>query len=94
MTKETAIALLNNLRAFSEDDDEPAIDMAIEALENERPKGHWDFAGDNMFRCTECGVLYTYKQLEHLKKHTTDSTFPNFCPTCGADMRGERNDDK
>lgn len=34
MTKETAIALLNNLRAFSEDDDEPAIDMAIEALQD------------------------------------------------------------
>lgn len=33
MTKETAIALLNNLRAFAEDDDEPAIDMAIEALQ-------------------------------------------------------------
>lgn len=32
MTKETAIALLNNLRAFAEDDDEPAIDMAIKAL--------------------------------------------------------------
>lgn len=33
MTKETAIALLNNLRAFAEDDDEPAIDMAIEVLQ-------------------------------------------------------------
>ena len=35
MTRETAIALLNNLRAFSEEDDEPAIDMAIEALSAE-----------------------------------------------------------
>ena len=35
MTRETAIALLNNLRAFAEDDDEPAIDMAIEALSTE-----------------------------------------------------------
>lgn len=64
----------------------------VKILDEERPKGNWDFAGDNMFRCTECGVLYTYKQLEHLKKHTTDSTFPNFCPRCGADMRGERNE--
>lgn len=32
ITREEAIALLNNLRAFAEDDDEPAIDMAIEAL--------------------------------------------------------------
>ena len=33
MTGETAIALLNNLRAFAEEDDEPAIDMAIEAIQ-------------------------------------------------------------
>lgn len=32
MTKQEAIYLLNNLRAFAEEDDEPAIDMAIEAL--------------------------------------------------------------
>lgn len=32
MTKEKAIHLLNNLRAFAEEDDDPAIDMAIEAL--------------------------------------------------------------
>lgn len=57
-----------------------------------RPKGNWDFAGDNMFRCTECGVLYTYSQLERLKIHTTDSAFPNYCPRCGADMRGEDDD--
>ena len=35
MTRETAIALLNNLRAFSEEDDEPAIDMAIESLQKD-----------------------------------------------------------
>lgn len=38
MTRETAIALLNNLRAFSEDDDEPAIDMAIKVL---KQKTEW-----------------------------------------------------
>lgn len=32
MTKKEAIYLLNNLRAFAEEDDDPAIDMAIEAL--------------------------------------------------------------
>lgn len=35
MTRETAIALLNNLRAFAEDNDEPAIDMAIEVLQTD-----------------------------------------------------------
>ncbi len=32
MDRETAIALLNNLRTFAEEDDEPAIDMAIKTL--------------------------------------------------------------
>lgn len=35
MTREEAIYLLNNLRAFAEEDDDPAIDMAIEALSAE-----------------------------------------------------------
>ena len=35
MTKEEAIYLLNNLRAFAEEDDDPAIDMAIEALQDD-----------------------------------------------------------
>lgn len=35
MTNETAIALLNNLRAFAEEDDDPAIDMAIESLQRD-----------------------------------------------------------
>lgn len=35
MTKQEAIYLLNNLRAFAEEDDDPAIDMAIEALQDD-----------------------------------------------------------
>ena len=43
MTNEKAIYLLNNLRAFAEEDDDPAIDMAIKALQ-----------GD--MYCPSCGV--------------------------------------
>lgn len=35
MTNQQAIYLLNNLRAFAEEDDDPAIDMAIESLQDD-----------------------------------------------------------
>ena len=40
MTREEAIYMLNNLRAFAEDDDEPALDMAIEALQREEAEAN------------------------------------------------------
>lgn len=85
MTRETAIALLNNLRAFAEDDDEPAIDMAIEAL-SERT-GEWEQTiADGVdgshwyeYECSHCG----YVELRPM----------NFCPNCGAKMN-KGGDDK
>jgi hypothetical protein len=56
--------------------------MAIEALsKTERPKGRWESYPDNAhLRCTNC-------KLEFLKAKMPKSR--NFCPNCGADMRGE-----
>ena len=56
MTGETAIALLNNLRAFAEEDDEPAIDMAIEAIQFIE---HFDLLKEyqslqEVVRCKDC----------------------------------------
>jgi len=86
MTKETAIALLNNLRAFAEDDDEPAIDMAIEALQD-RPEGEWTKTVDGngwnewwVFKCPLCGATIVDEQSRSWKY--------NFCPSCGARMKG------
>ena len=78
MPKETAIALLNNLRAFSEEDDEPAIDMAIEAL-SELKTGEWVLnpilPDIHRYMCSNC-------KSHHRKRY-------NYCPSCGAMMRGE-----
>jgi len=49
-----------------------AFDLAIKALE-ERPQGEWKCAG--LVFCNQCG-----------RSHGTHKT--NFCPNCGADMRG------
>ena len=47
----------------------------------ERKTGEWielDFTQAWEYKCDQCGRLSDFKD--------------NFCPNCGADMRGERND--
>ena len=48
----------------------------------DRPKGEWidvtKHGGDFVVKCSECGCLQLETQ--------------NFCPNCGADMRGDNND--
>ena len=61
---------------------EEALDLAIKALEQpERKKGEWIYYRETgygnpygHFECSLCGDGYGYKA--------------NFCPNCGADMRG------
>ena len=73
-----------------------AYEMAIEALrEPERKKGKWevrnilDYAqrpsGRKTLRCPFCGYLTGefMSRIDYYHKLT------NFCPNCGADMRGD-----
>ena len=71
-------------------DEISAYDMAIEALkEPERKKGQWeDFDYDNSYLCTSCGEIWT------LNDGTPEENNMNYCPNCGADMRGEKVDKK
>lgn len=55
----------------------------------ERKKGKWNFIGDQMFECTECGTCYTQSQFYQMRVRISDTEFPKFCPNCGADMRGD-----
>lgn len=54
---------------------------------SEKKTGSWNFIGNQMFECTECGVCYTQSQFNQMRVRITDSISPNFCPSCGADMR-------
>ena len=87
ISKEEAIEILNNEKpscgekvTYSEGEVCEAYDMAIEALSHpERPKGRWEeirnaYGEIEGWICT-CGREVKCKD--------------NFCPNCGADMRGE-----
>ena len=62
----------------------------VPSAQPERKTGKWNFIGDNMFECTSCGVVYTTNQLNGLRNCDVDPYAPKFCPSCGADMRGEQ----
>ena len=67
-----------------------ALSLAIAAMqEPERKKGQWeDFDYDNSYLCTSCGEIWT------LNDGTPEENNMNYCPNCGADMRGEKVDKK
>lgn len=67
--------------------DEPAAD--VQPIKH----GEWDFQGYQLFKCTNCKEIFTQNQLEAMQNHIDQEefTFPNFCPNCGADMRGDTN---
>lgn len=84
MTREEAIRRLDGMKSLYPYENNPhkeAIDMAIEALQ--RPQGKWiktheDGHGYWVGTCSNCG------------KYSMEVR--NFCPNCGADMKGKNND--
>lgn len=65
--------------------------MAIEAL-SEQPQGKWEYCEHEIanyvdgYKCSHCGFFvpwdYEHKFINFIEDY-------NFCPSCGADMRGE-----
>ena len=91
MTREDAITLLKNIQNGIDETnflDRCAIDMAIEALK-EQKQGKWEFVGDNCFMCKTCGYVADANWLREWRTHTDDSEYPTACPNCGARMRGD-----
>jgi len=73
------LSLTNKSTILHQIDNAPAVE--------ERPKGAWYRTGQSFihpykFRNFGCSVC-RYELDEHIKEE------PNFCPNCGADMRGE-----
>ena len=61
---------------------------AIKALqEPKRKKGQWKGFDDyNSYRCTACGEIWA------LNDGTPEENNMNYCPNCGADMRGKKDE--
>lgn len=56
-----------------------------EEVEPEREKGNWHqriYSQIEMMVCSECGEEFSYDAETGIRDY-------NFCPNCGADMRGE-----
>ena len=77
---------------FAENADEKAIeDMKAElqnVIDSERPQGEWinsgvDISGHRLNRCSICNGVY---QMSYVGDSITRW---NYCPNCGADMRGD-----
>lgn len=90
MTNEQAIRWLNGLKVNEIlSATKEALDMAMKALEEERPKGEWiknegrDLR-DCFYTCSKCG-----RNINVICGETL-ADYP-FCH-CGANMRGENND--
>ena len=89
MSREEAIERLKEGEPFSElyfEDWEKALEMGIEALENQKT-GHWieqeGYDGDTYYDCSECGESFCL-----IEGTPTDNLY-NYCPNCGAKMEGE-----
>lgn len=89
MTQEEAKYILEHTVlswSVSGSDAREAIRMAIKELK--RKKGKWIRITDepfaDRFECSECGKFPPIENCEFL--------LSNYCPNCGADMRGEANE--
>lgn len=103
MNRQTAADLLDNLVGMVEDtqenDYDAALKMGIEALKaHAQPvrHGHW-IRGSGYPHHIFCSICYaTYVPNDEWDIWKTDGSDcfrlqRNFCPYCGADMRGEQN---
>ena len=66
--------------------------MNLPSAEPEPKTGEWNFVGNQMYKCTNCGVAYTEYQFEKMRVRYNDPKFPRFCPNCGSYNGGDSDD--
>ena len=71
-------------------------DEVLELLKEQQPKkGHWqpyEYGDDTWHQCSVCGVADRYINIVKRDGYPDNRLVckRNFCPNCGADMRGEQ----
>lgn len=97
MTREEAIDVLkHNYPSACFTDLCEAVEIAIQALsaQPEHKRGKWIYGEDNLgtggdgWFCSECGHFEKWDYSADMK--SAELNLPNYCPNCGADMRGEQ----
>ncbi len=84
MTNEEVIREIENIRKFNYTlAPDEVFDRAISALKESRSKGHW------IDHPHEAGANWEYSMYECSECHKLEEYDSDFCPNCGADMRGE-----
>lgn len=97
MTNEFAIKVLKELRGYGDKfanigyDRKEALEMAIKALEQVRPKGVWlkrDYWSEGVGMGETYGYYYQCSECKKMVKGGYISCDDKFCSKCGAEMRG------
>lgn len=98
ISREAAITQLSHNKNKGDDEWELAVENDIQTIWKLPPiqpkRGKWVYCEDSMadcvdgYRCDQCGFFvpwdYQHKSVDYIKDY-------NFCPNCGAGMRGEQN---
>lgn len=58
-------------------------------IKDKKPKGEWIKVQEIMFSRHACSLCNHYPLVD---EDTGETVLSNFCPNCGADMRGDKND--
>ena len=65
---------------------------SLPSAQPERKKGSWNVIQGNIVVCSECGMLAPKSMTGCLLNRHLEPNRTNFCPNCGADMRGEKHE--
>lgn len=75
-----------------------ARDAIVSLPSADRPKGEWiNTTSGEHYKCSVCGCMASYwfdaeNSIEYYNYLDMSEWLSDFCPSCGADMRGENHD--